>query len=162
MRAGVIIAVLASCSDGPAPASTRVAQRPVTASAFSCVQHECIQRWPRLPDVHEWDCQSAHGPVVCRFQALAAGLEAPTSSTGFVCGPRRGHASETLCRDVDPDFPPGEGPWQCRFEASDGSRVCVKGTQPIAPTNLAAAVPNCWLDADCGAQRCVGGVCGAP
>lgn len=162
MRTAVImVAVLVSCSGtrAPGPASR---QKRVAASAFTCVQDECIQRWPRLPDVHEWDCQSANGPVVCRFQALAAGLEAQTTSTGFVCGPRLGHANETLCRDVEPDVPVGEGPWQCRFEASDGSRVCVKNPQANLPTPLVEAAPNCWLDADCGGPRCVAGVCVAP
>lgn len=138
------------------------------ASAFVCAGHECLQKWPRLPDVNEWDCHAAHGPVLCRLHATVAGLAQNVGTTpdeeGFVCGTRRGHDAEKLCIDRDPDLPP-EGPWTCRFDATkNAAKLCVRALPAAQRASVRDqdAPPECWLDEDCGDDAvCEAGRCTA-
>ncbi len=175
---GALVAWGESCSRAPAtstarercPAGEPCRPRSTEASAFICVgagHSDCVQRWPRRPDLNEWDCAVSHGSTVCREHAKAAGLTpvASAAAHGYRCGPRNGHADERLCVDDDPDLPDGPGPWACRFDsAQHGARACQRVTSDDASgrtkTELA---PNCWLDEDCetpaSRQRCVAGRC---
>ena len=130
------------------------------ASPFVCTAGDCLQLWPLLPDTNEWDCHAAHGPVLCRFHAAAAGLGAETSiDPSFLCGVRRGHPEERLCIDFDPDLPPGPGPWACRFDPTrHGAKLCVPSSEPT-PSSPPVRAPDCWLDEDCENASCVGGHC---
>ncbi len=126
------------------------------ASGFVCIGEECTQKWPRLPDSNEWDCQAAQGPVLCRFHAPAAGVAVTVVSDDFVCGVRLGHEGERLCVDFDPDVPPGGGPWQCRFDEKQ-MKICLRTTAAAPP--VVNRAPDCWLDADCSGGSCVAGHC---
>lgn len=129
------------------------------ASGFTCIGEECTQKWPRLPDANEWDCQAGQGPVLCRFHAPAAGLAVAAVADDFVCGVRRGHGAERLCVDFDPDLPPGGGAWQCRFDERQ-MKICVRAA--AAGPAMAKRAPECWLDEDClvgSAGACLAGHC---
>lgn len=109
-----------------------------------------------MPDTGEWECTRRDGPALCRRGGAAAGVLA-LADPGWRCGVRRGHPDERVCVDPDPDLPdPGRG-WRCHHERMT-ALVCVEAAP--APAPAPPAVPDCWLDEDCGAgARCAAGRC---
>lgn len=166
-------------------AARRCEARSAQAGEFRCDDQRCVQERPRAPDAGEWLCTELDSAVYCLGVINAAGIEPGTRDPAFACGTRRGHAAP-ICVDFNPDQPPQQPAWRCRFRYETGAakRVCeppqgtpaprlgaaCKSTQECPRAALCAdgfclpprPEPACWLDADCGdAAQCVWGSCRA-
>ncbi len=134
------------------------------ASDFVCDGGRCVQRHVRLPDDGEWRCAERDGVVWCAGGEPAAGVVRAPADRGFSCGLRRGAghpAGERVCVDPSPDYPGGRaGKYACRFDQERGiERVCDERKSAVVPPRSDRA-PDCWLDRDCGGERCDRGRCG--
>ncbi|MCC6214371.1 MAG: hypothetical protein IT376_05850 [Polyangiaceae bacterium] len=152
-----------------------------SAGPFECAGDRCTQRFPRLPDDHEWECADVDGVVICRSWSAGAGFVPGRPDSGYRCGAVRGEPEERVCVDFAPDRPPGE-PWDCSFGNEPGtpSRTCVRGgREPLGrrcgsacPFGAVcagdrclplAARPDCWTDRDCApGARCAFATCREP
>jgi hypothetical protein len=164
---GPLLLVGLACDDAER-GQPRERARPAEASEFSCQGGRCVQRHARLPDDGEWRCAEREGVAWCAGGEPPAGVVHAPAERGFLCGTRhvqQGGRAERVCVDESPDYPDGgRGRFRCRFVHDRGiQRECVEGAAELRPV-ASRALPDCWLDADCGTASCDRGRCarGAP
>jgi hypothetical protein len=148
---------------GPASAVVPVSLAPRPASSFDCGAEGCIQLHPRLPDSGEWRCAERGQVVWCAGGEPAAGVVSGPADARYRCGRRWSNAgAERVCIDRSPDYP-NQQPldYSCRFQQERGiRRQCLLAQAEPGKPLPELAVPACWLDRDCRAQRCDRGTCG--
>jgi hypothetical protein len=131
------------------------------ADRFSCGPDQCVQSHPRLPDSGQWRCAESEQVVWCAGGEPAAGVALAPPDPGYRCGPRFGGASERICIDEHPDYPPPHtGRNRCAFAQEHGvARVCRAGATNDAKPLSPGALPACWLGKDCRSGDCDRGTC---
>jgi hypothetical protein len=147
-------------SQASAPRTLGPLLAPRLAGRLRPSEGELRQQHPRLPDTGEWRCAERDRVVWCAGGEPAAGVVAGPPDPAFRCGPRWGNQPpERVCIDEHPDY---SDAYACAFEQERGvARVCRPSASNAELARLPAhALPACWLDRDCPAQRCERGVCG--
>lgn len=131
------------------------------ADRFSCGPDQCVQSHPRLPDSGQWRCAESGLVVWCAGGEPAAAVAPAPADPGYRCGLRFGGASERICIDEHPDYPPPQmGRNRCAFAQERGiARVCKVGATKAAKPLSPGALPACWLGQDCRSGNCDRGTC---
>jgi hypothetical protein len=163
------------------PGAKVCVDRAALSPGFHCGNERCVQLHPTMPDDGEWTCGEVAGVTLCTNGEAAAGVASAGAAPGWICGTRRGAATNHICIDTSPDFPDGRPTgWRCYYDGvALPNRICVRDAQghvvgdacdarnPCVDGALCRAgicalpsrVPSCWIDADCPSGACRFGNC---